>query len=221
MSRGGDGQSLIFRRMDSTTGEVQATWTVPGLPSGFANLVFSPDLMNMFFSRKDEATPCQGTPCTYIMLARDLATGRDREVFRIAGYPRLASISDDGGEMAFAVWDGSTALLMVAPTAGGPPREIYRAPADVSLAGSFTGITWTQDGGHVLAFRRLPDGGGEVWSLPTKGGSPEKSPLHVRPSEQPVVSPDGTRVAFVAGNNKSEVWVMTGLFQDAKLAAAR
>jgi hypothetical protein len=36
-----------------------------------------------------------------------------------------------------------------------------------------------------------------------------------------VVSPDGTQVAFGGINSKSEVWVMTGLFQDAKPAPKR
>jgi Tol biopolymer transport system component len=218
MSRDGDGnKTLVFRRMDSKTGEAQATWTVPGLPSGASPLaVYSPDLMTMYFWRKDEAVPCEATKCTYVMLARDLETGRDREIFRINAGLWGVSISPDGRDVAFTTWDGPAQLIMVAPTAGGPPREIYRTDGV-----GFTGTTWAQDAGHVLAFRGADGGGGAVWSIPTKGGSPEKSPLRIKPSETPAVSPDGTQIAFVGGKRTSEIWVMTGLFPDAKPAAAR
>jgi hypothetical protein len=116
--------------------------------------------------------------------------------------------------MVFTITDGLAQSVMVAPTAGGQPREIYRG----TDRPYFAGIAWTQDGGHVLVLHPL-DHGGEIWSLPTKGGSPEKSPLRLRPSETPAVSPDGTQIAFVGGDGSSEIWVMTGLFPTAKPAS--
>ncbi len=216
MRRENNGQSLVFSRVDSRTGEAQATWTVPGLPSGASQPVFSPDLMTMYFSQEDQRVPCEGAKCTYVMVARDLQTGRDRKIFRInAIYPSGASISHDGRHMAFTSGGERGRLVLVAPTAGGPARELYRSD-NLNLVST----AWTQDGSHVLAFRRLP-AGGEFWSFPTQGGSPEKSSLRMRPSEPPAVSPDGTQIAFVGGNRTSEIWVMTGLFQDGKPAPAR
>jgi Tol biopolymer transport system component len=213
----GSGQTIVFRRMDSTTGEVHASWTVPAVPSGSTSNVFSPDLMTMFFAQKDGTAPCEGAKCTYLMLARSLETGRDREIFRIGGmWPRNASVSHDGDEIAFTASDDAAQHEMVAPTAGGPPREIYRS-AD---GGLFLGTAWTPDGGHVLALRHRPTGG-ELWSLSTKGGLPENSPLHVHPSGVPAVSPDGTQVAFNGDSSRSEIWVMTGLFQETKPVAGR
>jgi Tol biopolymer transport system component len=154
------------------------------------------------------------------MEARDLQTGRTRELFRITSagmWTAGASVSPDAREVAFIARDGPATTIMIAPTAGGPPREIGRVTHD--LVGQ---TTWTPDGGRVLTFRALVSGG-ELWSFPTKGGSPEKSSLRVRPSagETTAVSPDGTQIAFVGGSFKAEVWVMTGLFQNTKAAPAR
>jgi hypothetical protein len=205
--------------VDSRTGEAQESWTVPSTSrQNNQFLAFSPDLMTMYFSQKDPAA-CRGPDCTWVMRARDLPTGRDREIFRIRAVSlRYIAISADGRELAFTAFDGGRGRgLMAVPTAGGQPREFYRFPDEVNYD---MNIAWTQDGRHVLAFRPLPNGG-EVWSIPTNGGSPEKSPLRIRPSEGKKLSPDGTQIAFVGGNRSSEIWVMTGLFQDAKPAVVR
>ena len=117
-----NGQTRVLRRMDSRTGEVQATWIVPDIvPWDQANPVFSPDRMTMYFWRKDQTVPCEGIKCTYVMAARDVETGRDREIFRInAGYLGNASISHDGRHLAFSTY-GVARGVMVAPTAGGRP----------------------------------------------------------------------------------------------------
>ncbi len=218
VARQPDGQPWVFSRVDSRTGDVQATWTVAGLPVD-SDSWFSPDLMTMFFVRKDEAVPCEGARCTYALVARDIQTGRDREIVRHSAN-RLwgTSISSDGRNVAFIARDPLGTSIMIAPSAGGPSREIYRGTND----GYFWSTAWARDGGHLLALHnQAPMPGGELWSFPAKGGPPEKSPLRVRPSEKPAVSPDGTQIAFVGGSAKSEVWVMTGLLKDAKKAPER
>jgi hypothetical protein len=77
--------------------------------------------------------------------------------------------------------------------------------------------------GHILGFQVdwRTKAGGEIWSIPTKGGTPEKSPIHVRPDEQPVVSPDGTQIAFVGRKSSQELWVMTGLLPATKPTPVR
>ncbi len=123
------------------------------------------------------------------------------------------SVSHDGRVLAFNI---GGAVLMVASTADGAPREIFRVTDNLSLRST----AWTQDGSHVLAFRG-PAARGSIWSFPTDGGSPEISPLRMRPSEMPAISPDGTQVAFVGGSTTAEIWVMTGLLPSAKTAEAR
>ncbi len=201
------GQTVTFRRIDGETGAVQASWTVPGLPPGAANVTFPSDLMTLFFSRKDDIAPCDGNRCTFVMFGRDLATGKDREIFRNKGFFNNVSISRDGRQMAFTTIDRDGQALMVVPTAGGAPREIYRRTEDRRLRGT----DWTPDGSFVVAM--CGPSPGSIWSIPTRGGSPVRSPLRMRPSEKPAISPDGRQIAFVGGSNTSEIWVMTGLFK--------
>jgi hypothetical protein len=206
MARGDLAKSLKFYRVDSWTGEVQATWTIPALPPGASQAVPSPDLMTIYFLRKNDTVPCGTTNCTYIMSARDLRSGRDREVFRTGeAIQWRISISPDGHEMAVIASGSPDNRILIAPTTGGAPREIYRG--DIH----FFCTAWTRDGRHVLAF---PLGGGEVWSIPAAGGAPARSPIRLRVSEAAAVSPDGTQVAFVANSHTAEIWVMTGLFKD-------
>jgi Tol biopolymer transport system component len=217
-------QSVVYRRLDSRTLEAQATWTVPLVPSP-AQAGFSRDLMTIFFAQKDEAVPCEGRICTYVMLARDLQTGKDRQICRFAAgaVGNLSrSVSPDGRDLAFTIQNQDHRLVMIAPTAGGPPREIYR---DEDLYRVGATVDWTQDGSRVLAFYDGGHGNGELWSFPVKGGPPERSALHVGAnatiSLNSAVSPDGTQFAFVGGGRKPEVWVMPSLFPPAKTAAAR
>jgi len=111
---------------------------------------------------KDEAVPCEGARCTFAMEARDLQTGRTWELFRITAagvWTAGASVSPDAREVAFIARDGPATTIMIAPTAGGPPREIGRVNYD--LVGQ---TAWTPDGGRVLSFRALVSGG-ELWSF--------------------------------------------------------
>jgi Tol biopolymer transport system component len=220
MSQQVSGQARVFRQVDANTGEAQATWTVPDLPRASDRIfAYLPNLMTMLFVRQD--VPCEAGIC-YVMIARDLDTGRDREIFRIsAGYLWTPSVSPDGAELAFFTASANDApehSLMIAPTTGGAPREIYRGTDAFNLASP---LTWTRDGSHVLAY--CGESGREAFlSFSTKGGPPEKAPLHLRiNSASSVVSPDGTRIAFAGSNGKGEIWVMTGLFQGAKPALAR
>jgi len=75
----------------------------------------------------------------------------------------------------------------------------------------------------VLAFTFGYKSGSEAWSFPVGGGPPEKSPIRVGADtpESPAISPDGTHIAFAGGNDKSEIWVMNGLFAGMKPGAGR
>lgn len=199
-----------FRRVDSVTGESLATWTIPALSPDAMYIGASPDLMTMFFLRKDPAVPCQYNQCASIVVARGLANRDDREVLRVhAAFSWRMALSKDGGELTWVMNSDSGQVVLAAPIPAGQPRELHRFPGNDDYF--VTGLAWTPDKRHVLVFRRKRSGG-EVWAIPTQGGSPVRSPIALKPSEPPAVSPDGTQVAFVARENKTEIWTLTGIW---------
>ena len=215
MSMEKSGRNRILHRVDGLTLETRATWTIPDWDSPPA---FSRDLMTAYFVRKDAAVPCNGAACLYVMVARDIETGRDKELFRLEAVDLGGqSVSPDGRDLAFVAMPRnergtSGRALMIAPIDGGMPRELWRGP------GSLTFTTWTQDGTHVLA-SSARSGEEGVWSFPVKGGPPEKSRVHMHVNG--VVSPDGKRIALAGTELTSGIWVVTGIFSNAKPAAAR
>jgi Tol biopolymer transport system component len=207
------GETRLARRVDARTSGVRETWTIPSAPGSTA---FSPDLMTMIFAQRDTSVPCDKGKCTFAMSAHNLESGRDRELFKVAtGGLDSLSVSPDGRELVFFTRDEGGTSLMIAPTAGAAPREIYRGRDELIR----NALTWTHDGSRVLTFYSK-GGREELWAFPTKGGPPETSTSLTRMSAL-AVSPDGSRIAFVGSESKSEVWMMTGLFQSAKTAAAR
>ena len=122
-------------------------------------------------------------------------------------------MSPDERTLAFTAEYGEGGrAIMVAPATGGAPRELNRVTGDVRFSSS----TW-RNGSHILYF-----GGGAMWSFSTAGGPPEKFPLQTQLRVgRPAVSPDGDQLAFVGRTDEKAVWFMSGIFPDAKAAAAR
>jgi Tol biopolymer transport system component len=211
-----NGEKALMHRVDSRTLESRARWTIPnyGILQRNREIAFPPDLTAVFFARRAEPIRCSGPLCTHVLAARDFETGRDRELLRFeAASITDLSISPDGRNLAFiaaTTRDGSTVL--VAPTGGGAPRELFRGPA------LFNGTAWTPDGAHVLVFSA--QSGGEVWSFPAKGGAPVKSVLHL-PVFGGVVSPDGTQIAFRTLKAGAGIWAASGLFPVGRPMPAR
>jgi hypothetical protein len=209
------GEKLLMRRVDGRTLEARASWTFPNfsiLKRG-REIAFPRDLSAIFLVRRDESVRCEKASCTYVLIAHEFETGREREVFRLEANSIMdPSVSPDGRNVAFVATVGGKSALLVAPTGGGAPRELFRGP------GMFRGIAWTQDGARVLVVNALSRG--ELWSFPAIGGAPEKSALHL-PVIGAVVSPDGAQIAFNTVDPGTGIWSATGLFPAAGPKPAR
>jgi Tol biopolymer transport system component len=148
---------------------------------------------------------------------RDLETDAEQVLYRAEapgwihpGFDR----SPDGRQLAFALdrEDGGNSL-MVMPTAGGEPRELFRCDKGEPSPGS---VQWSHDGRYVY----YGMGGGPeedprrgFWRVPAGGGEPEQllqvSNAALNLVQIPSFHPDGRRIAFtVMEGGGAEVWVI-------------
>ena len=159
----------------------------------------------------------------FSIVARDLATGEERELYT-GGYSWCTMIvSPDGQELAFS--DEDQKALKVIPTAGGEPRTLFDLQIDPQIRerDSVGPVTWTPDGRHLLFIKAkilsYDEQINELWRIPTEGGEPEKLReleldkqlvYELRPGS---FHPDGQRIAFRRsdGESQSEIWVMDNL----------
>lgn len=125
------------------------------------------------------------------------------------------AVSPDGQRLAFVWADGKLEItaLMVLPTAGGEPRELLRGqkPESISVP------AWTPDSRYLIYARSVTGKKGkfEFWRISAEDGEPENLGL-VMEGLLPYglsVHPDGKRIAFTAGTERStEVWVLKDFF---------
>ncbi len=99
-------------RVDAGTGEVTL------VHRNVAEGAFSPDGRTVYYWRFDE------TDKQHPILARDLETGREKQLYR-RGRVRSLALSPDGRQLAFLAREGSgPPVLKVLPAAGGDSREL-------------------------------------------------------------------------------------------------
>ncbi|MFQ5927342.1 MAG: WD40 repeat domain-containing protein, partial [Terriglobia bacterium] len=142
------------------------------------------------------------------LLMRDLETGRERGLYR--GHAGFMAVSPNGQWVVFRAREqaGRVATLLLLPTTGGQPRELVRvvAPDDIPL----DTLAWTPNGNYVLFGKadRDESQGVSLWRVPAQGGKPQPLGLSMEGLTNLRLHPDGRRVAFTAGRNKNEVWVL-------------
>ncbi len=166
---------------------------------------WSRDGKAMFYQQGFTAAKGKG----FCIVVRDLETGQERELYSAADPARFASattLSPDGQQLAFVVGVAGADVLKVLPAAGGEARDLLpgmRLPFPAPIA-------WAPDGRSVLSVRQpnSQDSRTELWLIPVQGGEPRKLGLTAENMSDLSVHPDGRHIAFTAGHDRSEVWVM-------------
>lgn len=145
------------------------------------------------------------------------------EPHEIARIPSLRTfqLSPDGRTVAYLVdADGGGASLWTMPATGGPARELLSI-AEATVAGPVRGLTWAPDSAAVLVARK----GGErwhLWQVPINGDSARR--IEMDEGAWPpdaldtrfTLSPDGSTLAFLHGDNAQEVWAMEGVVSNTR-----
>ncbi|MEE9131757.1 MAG: hypothetical protein V3T84_17230, partial [Phycisphaerales bacterium] len=162
--------------------------------------VFSNDGKQIYYIRGDRS-----------IVARNLETRRERELYRTNTYIVRLACSPDGRRLAF--FEGAQivrpTVVKTISTSGGEPSELYTLKEGKRFSPG-VGISWTPDGRHVVVGG--PDGPDKpdgLWSIPATGGEPRKLNLGVKVNHL-ALHPDGRRIAFTGPDPKGggEIWVM-------------
>jgi Tol biopolymer transport system component len=205
------GQQFMFRRVDVQTGRESELFAHPWGASIYPLAALSPDGKLLYYTAS-EAGP---NPDLHILLLlrRDLETRQETELYR-ATSPGVGlfglCLSPEGGQLAFMTQVGANQrTLTTLPTAGGPPRELYRGDSNHPLPAA---AVWTRDGKYVLAVS-LEDGSNQqrLWAFPSDGGEPRKLDLTMSAIRSMQLSPDGRRLAFTGTQARPGVWTIKNL----------
>jgi Tol biopolymer transport system component len=183
---------------------------------------WSPDGKAIYYKM---VAPGKGTE--FIIKRKDLASGKETEVFR-GFHTREMKISPDGTRLAYVRTDklANSQVLGVLDLQSKKELELWRVPlTDSGAAGTTAGIgalpikapAWTPNGGYVLVARDLKFGT-ELWRFPAAGGPGEK--LHAFPKSTSgfVLNPSGTHMAFTQRRTSFELWVLENFLPPLKVA---
>jgi Tol biopolymer transport system component len=176
---------------------------------GVALAAWSPDGRTLYLRRYDAQT--KGA----LLLARDMQSAIERELFRAKGFGRPA-LSRDGRSLALWSWNQNTKSfkLLIIETATGASRELLSLGAPEALGF----VTWTPDGKYIV-FNKLHDtdrARRELWCIDVAGGQRRRLQLDGPTGNFASVHPDGHQFAFSMGDPKWEVWAMENFLKPSK-----
>jgi len=154
---------------------------------------------------------------TRTIVVRDLQTEQERTVTSSLSPSGLA-VSPDGLRLAIWTVDPATrrTAILVMPVSGGEPREVCRLERPEVITGQ---PAWTPDGRSLLFPARLQDKT-VLMSVFSDGGKPRSFAITMEGLGEASIHPDGKRIAFAAGQAKSEVWAIESFLPAAKEAPA-
>jgi Tol biopolymer transport system component len=168
-----------------------------------------------------------------VFIARDLLSGREREIARIHGLGGL-NLSPDRQRIACTETDPSshTQVFMVIPVDGSEPRVVMRFPKltkgeaqKTSLEGQNGLLSWTPDSRFVLIRYRLADGSIDVWKASVDGRQLSKLESKLDPrlwNGGAFPHPDGRRIVHFlpfygqATRSPAQIMVLENFLPEAK-----
>jgi Tol biopolymer transport system component len=213
-STDGAGKSGIFR-IAAGSGEVVPVVVESDARPGFRRRpTWSPDGRRLYYAY----TPANGDS---VVLEHDLGAGTEREV---QGSRRLldASISPDGRYLLGFTRnrDAGTSELRLVDVASGDVRVVY----SVKLPEVLTWVRWTPDGRHAL-LKHVADSASRPLNaallVPIDGGAPTRLDLPGVTFGYMSLNPDGSRIAYQAGKEEREVWVLENFLPPVSKAARK
>jgi Tol biopolymer transport system component len=165
---------------------------------------------------------------SYRILARDLKSGSEKELYRAPEKESLMRVSlsrsPDGKWLAFANKVNKERIINIVSTSGKESRRLYSFKDSVNWA---TPTEWSPDGNYILFARSSspendPSYIGNragLWRIPVDGGEPEKLGMTMFRFHQLSFHPDGKHLAFSSFGPEEvepELWVMENFLPEKK-----
>jgi len=157
-----------------------------------------------------------------IITKRNLDTGEESEVVKVAPTQSGYDLSPDGREVVFQV----NHVVKTVSLNGGEPRELFHDLAKSTGGWWEYDLKWTRDGRFIIArgcifqddHGQIFYPGSEIWRIPAQGGTPMKLDLSVPKMASFALHPDNRRFSFsVYEGSKSELWVMENFLPPTKV----
>ena len=185
-------------------------------PKGQQAPNISPDNNSLFYVRFD-----RGKKVTHVM-ARDLKTGEERELYSIPFYTHNLVLSRDGRQLALMCSENpyenkkKKHVLKIIPVDGG---EVKERLSFMQVGGwGLVDVSWSPDGQFIffprISSKQNKDGppNWELWRIPVEGGDAENLGLMMKKLPTISIHPDGQQIvmsSYTFGAAPSpEVWVM-------------
>jgi Tol biopolymer transport system component len=138
---------------------------------------------------------------------RDLGTGVEKP---LPVGNTWACVSPDGRWVVTVARDRAarSSRLTVLPTAEGNARHLLEVREPEVIPGF--GFGWSPDGEQVWFVKYSPASSDalQLWHVPFKPGNPEPAGLTMKSLRHLKFHPDGSRIAFISGEPKYELWVL-------------
>lgn len=157
-------------------------------------LAWSADARTLYLERWPE----RNDPAVRLVVARDLQSGREREI--LGATPDAIAVSPDSRFLALTDRTSNDASLLVVPLEGGTPRNLLRVQRPETLGF----VTWSGNGTFLIFAKVVQHEGDnarrEFMRIPAAGGAAVRLDLGPEFANMQGVSlrihPDGRRFAF-------------------------
>lgn len=154
------------------------------------------------------------------LLARDIDTGREKELYRAPDWAErfMISRSPDGKWLSLINYKGNEQNkrnIKIIPSSGGEIRDLYSFEA---VANWPTRTAWSSDGKYILFAQSSPENDpavvgnkSDLWRISIDGGDPQNLGLTMYRFFHLSIHPDGKHLAFSSLGPEQvepELWVM-------------